>query len=148
MNLAPTSFNKHGVEKHNSARTGLRKLSKVSSNVLVSLQRSAFKDNNSCLEKAIERTKNELQIQRIKVLKAILDVLLTNVESGCVQSFMQFDEAYELFLGFQLGTSDEKSTTSDRKRFKGTFMSSRAWIMCLHCRIPEARQIFFGPSTR
>ena len=132
----------YGVGKHNSARTGLRKLSKISSNVLVSLQRCALKDNNSCLEKAIERTKNELQIQRIKGLKAILDVLLTNVESSCLQSFMQFHEVYELFLGFQLGTCVEKSTTSDRKRFKELLCHPEHGLCVYIVEFPEQGKIF------
>ena len=40
---------------------------------------------------------------------AILDVMCNETEeNGVLQSFMTFDEAFELFLGFQPGVSMEK----------------------------------------
>ena len=55
---------------------------------------------------------------------------------------MQFDEAYELFLGFQLGTSVEKSTTSDRKRFKELLCHPEHGLCVYIAEFPEQGKIF------
>ena len=109
---------------HNAARAGVRKHSRVSPNVVVSLQSCDLKDNSSVLESKIDKAENEKHRQRLQGLKAILDVLLSQIDnSGNVmpdytQSFMSFSDAFEQFLGFQPGTSIETAISDERKNFK------------------------------
>ncbi|KXJ23812.1 hypothetical protein AC249_AIPGENE11233 [Exaiptasia diaphana] len=108
-----------GENSHNSARSGVRKFSKVSPNVLASLQRCTIRDNFACLEDCICKSKNDLLVQNLRGLQAVLDVLQCETDSeNQVQSFMPFEDAFELFLGFQEGKSLETATSSDRKAFK------------------------------
>ena len=120
--------------EHNSARAEIRKQSQTTPTVTASLQRCHLKDNHSCLKNAIGRSKNASYIQRLiyKGLEAILDVLHSETEENdALQPFMTFDEAFELFLGFQPGTSIEKATTSDRKTFK-ELLCHPEYGLCVH----------------
>ena len=91
---------------HNTARAGVRKHSRVSLNVVASLQSCDLKYNSSVLESEIDKAENEKHRQRLQGLKAILDVPLCQIDNSgdgmpdYTQSFMSFIDAFEFFIGF------------------------------------------------
>ena len=116
-----------GENLHNSARSGIRKFSNITQNVKVSLQHCGLRDNFSRLEDFICKTSNESLVHKLRGLQAILDVLQSetnytiadpDLQTSYLKSFMPFDDAFELFLGFQPGKSMENTTSNDRKSFK------------------------------
>ena len=112
-----------GENSHNSARSGIRNFSNITQNVKISLQHCGLKDNLSRIEDAICKTSDESLVHKLRGLQAILDVLQietvnTDLQANYLKSFMSFDDAFELFLGFQPGKSMENTTSSDRKSFK------------------------------
>ncbi|CAB4016395.1 Hypothetical predicted protein [Paramuricea clavata] len=91
--------------------------------VLSSLQSCKLKENLSVLEDKIAKVSSGSQLwEHLRGLRAILDSLLANVAcsngSTRVASYIEFEEAYHLFLGYCTFGSTNIKDTDKKKHFK------------------------------
>ena len=91
--------------------------------VLSSLQSLKLKENLSVLEDKIAKVSSGSQLwEHLRGLRAILDCLLANVAcsdgSTRVASYIEFEEAYHLFLGYCTFGSTNIKDTDKKKHFK------------------------------
>ena len=93
------------IRKKNQKRSEIRLLSRETKNVRRSLQTCSLMENLAVLEKHINKNNGNMRFQNhLKGLKAVLQVLLANITqsdgSVKVKSFIEFDEALSLYLGY------------------------------------------------
>ena len=112
-------------EKHgrNDFRAEIRHQTKVSENILKSLQKCCLKENLNVLTKFIDKKSNKEIVDHLRGLRAVLQVLLVQVPTPqrieIKQSYMLFDDAFSLYLGYSTGkTTASLHLKHDKKRFK------------------------------
>lgn len=113
---------KSGHEK----RTLIRNTSQVNDFVHTSLQACSVHENHEVLTGFIDRFKDQTQrSHNLRALRYLLDCLLTEIPlpdgSTKVQSFLEFQEAFELFVAYQNDGKCADQIKNDRhvkKQFK------------------------------
>ena len=107
----------------NDFRAEIRQQTKVSENILKSLQKCCLKENLNVLTKFIDKKSNKEIVDHLRGMRAVLQALLAQVPTPqgieIKQSYMSFDDAFILYLGY----STEKTSASlhlkhEKKRFK------------------------------
>ena len=108
----------------NQKRSEIRHFSAESKNVLRSLQTCSIRENLSVIENHIrKRQGNPELLDHLRGLKAVLQELLAStVEvngTERIKSFMSFEEAFTLFLGYtKYATAMTQKSVTERKRFR------------------------------
>ena len=96
----------------NDIRAEIRQQTKVSKNILKSLQKCCLKENLNVLTKFIYKKSNKEIMDHLRGMRTVLQVLLAQVPTPqrieIKQSYMSFDDAFSLYLGY----STEKTTAS------------------------------------
>eukprot|EP00794_Sanderia_malayensis_P001530 gene1530-1693_t len=117
--MAATSSLRNGNEVRSFIRSNARK----TNNVLTSLQECRLEDNLEVLESKIQKLSAGSKLwEHLRGLRAVLDSLLSNVFHGdgsvTVNSFMDFDEAFQLYLAYCTDGSKYMNDGDHKKRFK------------------------------
>ena len=131
--MGKPSYAERITRKKNQLRSDIRQKSRVTENVLRSMQTCSIKDNLEILNDQISKLcKDEVKrninlslINHLKDLRAILQMLIVQIPSQqhhgkeIKNTYMDFTEAFELYMAY----SDTKSTLAlemkhEKKRFK------------------------------
>ena len=116
--------------KSNLTRESIRKRWKTTELICTSLQSCLLKDNGLVLEREIEKLDGQsAYAKNLHALRYILDCLLTmhstinqtgeepTVERTYVSSFIEFEDAFQIFLGFK-DPEVQYDIKSERRHFK------------------------------
>ncbi len=127
---------------HQRQRAVIREKSQLSENVRQSLQGCTIGQNMEVLNSHINKPNSKFNKDRLRGLRAVLEVLLTKLEgpdgTEHLKSFMTFEQAYEQYTGFLPDYIPGTHHKPEKKQFKE--------LLC-HPHVGLRVLIIYNPNT-